>query len=248
MIVVVKSYDNSYYYLYNLLAKKNIVKYKEDNFSNLEIDSLIIANVDYLGFVNDTNLKLIDILRNNKVNRLYIEKKSSLIKDTVYNDNNEVIILSEQIYYKNEIDKIKSIVLLKYILEDNRNSIFSLNFLILGNNNLATCIADMLRTYTNKIDLFFQVVSDERFTQRFDLSKYDCIINTTDVKVLTDEMLSELNPMVIFYDLCKESSPFNLSLLNFSNYKYRFINDIGLYYPIDKAKVLYELVVNNDSN
>ncbi len=228
MDVIIKNNDDSFYYLFKKLSSKYDVKYIEKISS--DINKLIINKVDNLGYIKDTNILLEDIIKDYSINKLYIEEDSHKLLKLLKKYNIDYKIFSSDFNYINKLNKLKSEILLKFILEDSKESIYNLNILLLGNNNLSYNIENMLKKFT----------SFDKFTNNnlnIELYKYDIIINTSNYKV-NPELLFNVKKSLIIYDLEPNTTTLDRNILNNNLIKYKIINNVSLYLPIAKANIL----------
>ncbi len=230
MDVIIKNTDDSYFYLFKLLNNKNDVVYT-DVLPN-KINKLIFKKIDSFGYIDETTLLLEDCLKNNIINKVYIEEETILLKKILVKYNINYKILNKSSYYKEELNNLKSYILLKFILDENKQSINNLKFLILGNNKLSYYINNLLLKLNSYCDCIDNNIN-------ISLYKYDIIINTTNITI-NPELLFNVQKNLIIYDL-EPTSKIDRNLLNNNYIKYRFINNVSLYLPIAKANLLESL-------
>ncbi len=236
--VIIKSNDETYFYLYKILNKNKYVY--TDNINDISINNLIINKIDSQGYINESLLNLEDVINNNNINKIYIEKENNYFLRLKNKYKFKSFILEENKIYIEEINKLKSIILLKYILDENKQSVYNLKILILGDNSLANSIINLLNNLNTSNDQY-----NKDLTNIINLEKYDIIINTSNLTI-NPELLFNVKKTLIIYDLTiKSRLDTNVIFNNFI--KYRYINNVSLYLPIAKANIIYELMCKYDS-
>lgn len=236
MNYIIKSSDDSYFYLFKLLSNK--YKYT-DTLVNKDINNLVFKKIDRLGYINDTKINLEEILKNNKINKIFIEEQTILSNKLFNKYKINYKVLNKSNLYQNEINKLKGIILLKFILEENKESIYNLNFLILGENNLSNEIKKVLSPLA-KYDIYNKNINN------LSLTKYDIIISTSSLAI-NPEMLFNVKKNLIIYDLEPFDSNIDKNILENNYIKYRFIYNVSLYLPIAKANIINEVMCENES-
>lgn len=233
--IIVKSNDDSYFYLYKILLSSYVYT---DNIKTDYIENLVFSNIDRFGYIKDTTINLEEILKSKKINKIYVEYDSIYLNKLMKKYNVKYSVINQSIYYKKEIEKLKSVILLKYILDENKQSIYNLNFLILGDNNLSNEIIKILTPLSN-YDTYNKDVSN------LSLNKYDVIISTENLEINPECLFSVKNNLII-YDL-SNNTKLDRNILNNNYIKYRYINNVSIYLPIAKAKLLHEVMCENES-
>lgn len=228
MDVIVKNSDDSYFYLFKNLNSKNTMY--TDDLPNT-INKLIFKKLDTLGYIQDTNVLLEDVLKYKSVEKIYIEEETMSLLKILKKYNVKYSIFNKSNYYKDELCKIKSFILLRFILDENKQSIYNLKFLILGENNLSNNIINLLKKLNAHYDVFNSNITN------ITLINYDIIINTSSIYI-NPELLFNVKKSLIIYDLEPINSKIDYKLLDNNYIKYRYINNVSLYLPIAKANLL----------
>ena len=249
MVFIFKNSDDSYYFLYKLLRNKGNVVYTDKEFKNEEVSKLIIPKVDNSGYISETNVLLSDLITKNDIKQIICESNSKMLKKICEDYKVKYNILEEDNTYNLEINKLKAIILLKFILSDNKNSIFNLKFLVLGSNLLSQQVSKILSNYTTSYDIFeaknIEKISTSSHLEINSLKKYDIIINTTETKQIPDDLFFDVKRNLILYDLTCSYSSLDYKILEHNFIKYRYINNIALYLPEAKANLLSEMMCEN---
>lgn len=231
--LIIKSSDESYFYLFKLLNK-----YKYSDIINSDINNLVLNKTDNLGYIKDSLINIEEVLKKYKINKVFIEEETMYLAKLFKKYNIKYVVFNSSNYYKKELNKLKGIILLKYILEENQNSIYNLNFLILGDNDLSNEIKHILSPLATYDTYNKDIIN-------LNLTKYDVIISTSNLEI-SPEVLFNVKKNLIIYDLEVNSKIDRLILKN--NYiKYRFISNVSLYLPMAKAKLMYEVMCDNES-
>ncbi len=235
MNLIIKSNDDSFFYLYKLLANK--YKYV-DNISSDNINNLVFSKVDNLGYIKDSVINFEEVIKSKKINKIYVEQDSIYLNKVCNKYKMKYFVFNKSNYYLNEINKLKGIVLLKYILEENRQSIYNLKFLILGDNDLSNEIKKLLTPLTS-YDIYNKDITN------LSLSKYDILINTSNLYI-NPEVLFDVKNNLIIYDL-EINSKIDRNILHNNLIKYRFISNVSLYLPMAKASIMNELMCEDEN-
>lgn len=229
MDVIIKNSDDTYFYLFKLLNSKKDVVYTDILPDN--INKLIFKKIDNSGYIQDTNLLLEDVLKTKDIKMLYIEEDTILLNKILNKYTIKYKVLNKLNCYKEEVNKLRSFILLKFILDENKQSINNLKFLVLGDNNLSNNITSLLK----KLSAYYEVYNNDLIN--LSLYKYDVIINTSNIKI-NPELLFNVKKSLIIYDLEPNHSKIDRTILDNNYIKYRFINNVSLYLPIAKANIL----------
>lgn len=232
--LIIKNSDDSYFYLFKLLSNK--YKYV-DSIDEYNINNLVFNKIDNLGYIKDSKINIEELFKKCRISRVFIEEET-IYSNKLFNKYNiKYTVLNKNSYFINEINKLKGVILLKYILDDNKQSIYNLNFLIIGDNSLSSSIKTLLSPLVSYDSYNKDVVN-------LNLNKYDVIINTSCFKI-NPELLFNVKNNLIIYDL-EINSNIDRNLLNNTFIKYRYINNVSLYLPMAKASIINEVMCENE--
>ncbi len=238
MDIIIKNNDTSYYYLYKLLMGKKDIKYTEHLNEDI-IENLYFKNIDINNNIDETQINIDKLLSTKNIKKVIVENCNKRLETIFKKYNTNYIILNNNKSYVEEISKLKSIILLRYILDDLKESIYRLKFLVLGNDMTQQHIITLFK----KLNVNFELYTYD-LSYNINLENYNIIIKTN--SNITNDILYKVNKQLYIYDL-DNSSKFSYSIIDKETIKYRYINNVHIYMPKEKANIILEVVDNNDS-
>ena len=121
LIYIVKTSDTRYRYLYDFLKERFECEYSNTVPKNkIRIIVLPLEGLDEFGYIKNTNLKLENIISNNKIEKIYTGKiNNSLLRICKINNISIVSFYDDIVYCKNEF--LIKVDVIKTFLEEKLN-------------------------------------------------------------------------------------------------------------------------------
>ena len=232
LIYIVKTNDLRYYFLYEFLKVNNSCEYAFSITSkNIKTIVLPLEGLDEFGYIKHTNLKLENLLVDNKIEKIYTGKINQVLSRIGKVNNIKIISFYDDIIYCRNEFQIKMDII-KTFLEEKMNMRFQeIKILVIGNDYKAYLISEKL-----SCDIYDKGSISSKAVQEFLWNNYDVIINSSniDLSVCGEKYIIEMN----------EIDNIDLSIL-LNCKKVFFINQLLTQYLTKSGgKILYDSMVN----
>ena len=232
LIYIVKTSDKRYWYLTEFLKERFLCEYSNTlPKNNIKIIVLPLDGVDEFGYIKHTNLKIDNLILNNKIEKIYTGSVNNYLS-RICKINNITIasFYDDMVYGKNEF--LIKIDVIKTFLEEKLNTRFSdIKTLVIGNDYRSYLLSEKLN-----IDIYDKGSLASKSLKNVLWSNYDVIINFSSIDIATcgEKIIIEMNEL---YDL-------DLSIL-LNCKKIYFINQLMWHYLTKSGgKIMYDSMVN----
>mgnify|MGYP003294458881 CR=1 FL=1 len=223
MIYIVKSSDQRYFHLYNLLRINNECEYSNTMpvKNNIKIIVLPMDGIDEFAYIKHTSLNLEKIISANKIEKIYTGKVNKILNRICQLSNIKLISFYDDIDYIYGEDVLKTDVVKTFLEEKTSIKYCDLNVLVLNNNTniiqnlLGKKIYNMIKSKDESIDAVINFSKDN-------------------LEEFKDKIIIEMNEM----------TDIDLSII-LNCKKIYFINQLlSQYLTKSGGKLLYDSMVN----
>lgn len=234
---------------YQKLAEMLPSKLSSDLSDFIHIDQLVLplAGIDEYYNIKQSNLNLLDILRENDIKTIIVGNANNRLKELCSDRKIHLIELLKNQTYVKENAFLTAMGIISYISSGNR-SISDYRFIILGYGNIGFYLAKLLKAYQAEVQVFSCNDLERKYIdlegiQLADFKNFDIVINTIPANLDWDYQ-KFVGKRII--DVASAPYGFDVTKINELGIRYEIVSAIPAKFASESAAKIIKKIIENE--
>ncbi len=227
---------------YGILAKMLECSISSELCDFIGLDALLLplGGIDDYYNIKQSNLNLIDILKENDIRSIIVGNANNKLKDLCFQKNIRLLELLKNQEYVRANARLTAEGIISYLSTDNI-SIKDQKIMILGYGNIGYYLAELLKAYQAEFQIYGSSKMEEKYIalagySLADFQDFDVVINTIPAQLPWDYTKWQGKRII---EVASSPYGFDIEKLMAHDVKYEIVSAIpAKYSPVSAAKIL----------